>query len=154
MSVDRPPGWYPLPNRQAEWVYWDGAEWQSAATWHAGAWVFGPRPEAPHPWKRLVGLWVLLSVVGVVAGTASWHPASQDSRGCPQDSTVMPATVGLWLAGVVIAMLGLGANVRWDRRFRDTGLRRRLPLIDVLLVLGALVLPWLVYVMGYNLCWT
>ncbi len=65
------------------------------------------RPEAPQPWKRLLGLWVLLSVVGVIAGVASWHPGSQDSHGCPQDSAVMPATVVLWLVGVVIAVLGV-----------------------------------------------
>ena len=65
----------------------------------------------------------------------------------------MPATVVLWLVGVVIAVLGSWSNARWDRQFHDTGLRRRPPLFDVLFVLGALVLPWFVYVMGYNMCW-
>ena len=65
----------------------------------------------------------------------------------------MPATIVLWLAGVAIAVLGVWTNARRDRQFRDTGLRRRPPLIDVLFVLGAVALPWFVYVMGYNSCW-
>jgi hypothetical protein len=65
----------------------------------------------------------------------------------------MPATIALWLAGVAIAVFGVWANARWDRQVQDTGLRRRPPLIDVLFVLGAVALPWLVYVMGYNSCW-
>jgi hypothetical protein len=63
-------------------------------------------------------------------------------------------TIVLWLLGLALAAAGLWVNLRRDRRCREVGVRRRLPIIDVLLLLGALVLPWAVYISGFNLCWT
>lgn len=102
-----------------------------------------------------MGLWVVLSVMGVVAGMASWETEAVDARGCPTEGApVAMLTIVLWLLGLALAAAGLWVNLRRDRRCREVGVRRRLPIIDVLLLLGALVLPWAVYISGFNLCWT
>lgn len=155
-------GWFPIAGRDGSWRWWDGRDWTTVAEWDGRRWVYAAAVDADRataaereplalaqPWLLIFVAWVVLTVVGAVAGGASWHAGTVDATGCQTDSSVEPLTWALWLLGLGLAWGTVLAGRAWSRRH---GLVGRVPL-EVLLVPAALVLPWVVYLTGFNQCW-
>ena len=167
MDRDDPPaGWYPGGGAAPAWWWWDGRAWTALAVWDGRGWVLEPPPDGgppqvrparadrtpvalSQPWVLIFVAGVVLTVVGTAAGIASWHADTVDATGCPTESSITSWTVALWLLGVGIASVTVAIGRRWSARHVGA---RRFPL-EALLVPAAAVLPWVVWVTGFNQCW-
>ena len=95
----------------------------------------------------------VLTVVGVMAGVSSWNlDGPYVRRGCPVDEGIGAVSIVVGLLGVVVALAGAVVVYRkWV--VDDPGIRALLRIGAVSAVVAAVVLPWFVWVMGFNSCW-
>lgn len=162
-----PPGWYPDPVVHAGSRYWDGSAWLPSPGWyddpeHPGQqrWWNGaawtppgappqPPPSAVVPARRppvpvlvQVGAPVAFTLLGIATGMTLWPAGGASCHTHPPPAYPFGVTLSLWVAGVVLGIV-LVAVSYW--RWRRIG-------VPLLILLGAVVLPLLVAVIGSEDC--
>jgi len=134
---EMPPGYYPDPRDATRLRWWNGRQWTGGTVQPTQS---GPRP-ARHV-GRIVALYVVLTVIGFLAVTAS--DTSHVLEKCTDTSTWSltdtPLSTALWLLGVTVAAGSITLAVVRRRKEPD---RPRWPVPEIVALVLAIVLPWL-----------
>ena len=132
-----PPGYYPDPRNATRLRWWTGRQWTGGTV----------RPTQPGPRSarhvgRIVALYVVLTVIGILAITAS--DTSHVLENCSDTSTWSltdtALSTALWLLGVTVAAGAVTFSVVRRRKEPDGP---RWPVPEIVALVLAVVLPWL-----------